>query len=97
MPGLALDKIAQHIVGHAPAEAAQDFSIDAQGLIEHQRDFVVEARRRGADWQGQRIAVRTMEERRFQAFSQGTGVLEPGFAAATPGRHDDLAAGINDK
>ncbi|MCY1461987.1 hypothetical protein D9M71_797090 [compost metagenome] len=45
VPGLALDEVAQYIVGHAPAEAAEGFAVNAQGLIEHQRDFIVEARR----------------------------------------------------
>jgi hypothetical protein len=41
--GLTLDEIAQYIVWHTTAEAAEDFSVGLQRLIEHQRDFIVEA------------------------------------------------------
>lgn len=97
MPGLTLDEIAEHIVGHATAEAAQDFPIDPQGLIEHQRDFIVKTRRRWTDLQGQRIAVRAMEKRRLQSLCQCPGLFDPGLGASTPGRNDDTAAGVNDK
>ncbi|MNN09187.1 hypothetical protein D3C81_1220630 [compost metagenome] len=43
MPGLALDQVAQNIVGYPTAQAANDFTASLHRLVEHQRHFVVEA------------------------------------------------------
>ncbi|MNM83311.1 hypothetical protein D3C81_953690 [compost metagenome] len=44
MPGLALDQVAQHIVGHPAAEAAINLPMRFEWLIEHQRDFIMKPR-----------------------------------------------------
>ncbi|MNE90470.1 hypothetical protein D3C80_1879880 [compost metagenome] len=43
VPGFALDQVTEHVVGHAPAQAAQRTAIDLERLIEHQRHRVVKA------------------------------------------------------
>ncbi|MCY1414012.1 hypothetical protein D9M71_294510 [compost metagenome] len=68
-----------------------------QGLVEHQRDFVVEARGRRADLQGQRVAVGPVQKRCFQPLRQGCQVLDAWRATLGPGRSDDDAVGIDDK
>ena len=43
MPCLALDQVAQHVVGHPAAQAAEHFATGLHRLVEHQRHLIVEA------------------------------------------------------
>ena len=97
MPGFALDQIAQDIIRHAPAEAAQDFSIHLQRLIKHQGDLVVKTRSRRTDLQGQWVAVGAVQKRRLQPLGQGAGFAEWMLGASAPGRGNDGAIGSHDK
>ncbi|MCY1431721.1 hypothetical protein D9M71_476970 [compost metagenome] len=92
MPGLALDQVTQHIVGHPPAQAAEQLVVTADRLIEHQRHFIMEARTGRADLEGQRIDIRPMQERLAQAGVEGIGIDIADLAVLRPagGQHHAL-------
>ncbi|MNI48681.1 hypothetical protein D3C73_1032560 [compost metagenome] len=98
MPGLALDQVAQYVIGHPTAEAAVDLPLRFERLIEHQCHFVVKPRRRGADLQGQRITVGAVQKRRLQPLGQGAQLLDAlAVTALAPSRQHNRATGVDDE
>ncbi|MNT31800.1 hypothetical protein D3C72_1676510 [compost metagenome] len=64
VPGLALDQVAEHVVGHPPAQAA---AAVVQRQVEHQRHFIVKARRGRPQLFGDGIVVGAVQETLAQA------------------------------
>ncbi|MNE26409.1 hypothetical protein D3C80_1197720 [compost metagenome] len=95
MPGLALNQVAQHIIGDPATQAAQDVARVPDRLVEHQRHLIVKTRRRWADLQGHRVAVGPVKKWRFQALGQRRELLALRTATLWPGGYPDVARAVN--
>lgn len=94
MTGLALDQIAEHVVGDARAQAAERLAGLVQRLMEHQGHGIVELRGGGPQLQGQRVDIGAMQELPGQACCQGLGIVTLADSRGMGGG-DDQAAGID--
>ncbi len=62
VPRFPLDQVAQHVVRHPRAEASHRPAGLQDGLVEHQRHFIVEARAGRPDLFGERVGVGAVQE-----------------------------------
>lgn len=69
--GLALDEIPDHVVGHTGADTAERLPVAHDGVVKHQRDFVVETRSRRPQRLGEWVGVGAVQERATQPGGDG--------------------------